>query len=175
MWREFLTDYNAKELYSPRLELKAANDNLFTDSSDMGYGGTFRGDYVMGSFPKSWLRYDIQVREFFPIYLLVASLANKFTNSSIFIRTDNTAVASAINLQTSRNPTLMFFVRKLVRLQLKHNIMCVATHIPGHKNSIADALSRLNLPQALTLLRNLGYDPKPLPVPAGLRPTNWRL
>ena len=174
-WLTFLKDYNAKELYLTRLNLTTHTDHIYTDSSDIGYGGTFRNEYFYGEFPRSWLEYDIQVREFFPILLLITIKADCFANSHLTIRTDNSSVAAAINTQTSKNKNLMQLLRKFVLSLLKNNIKCTAYHIAGKKNTISDALSRLQLTKALFLYQQLGYKPKPLPVPSSRRPGNWSL
>ena len=44
-WLSFLKNYNAKELYLTRLTLTTLTDHIYTDSSDIGYGGTFRNEY----------------------------------------------------------------------------------------------------------------------------------
>jgi hypothetical protein len=56
---------------------------------------------------------------------------------------DNIAVVYIINKQTSKDPTIMILVRRLVLPILKFNILFKASHIAGIKNIAADQLSRL--------------------------------
>ena len=172
-WLSFLREYNAKELYAARSRITSLEHHIYADSSDLGYGATYENEYFYGSFPKDWLCYDIQVREFFPILILITAKATVFANKHVAIRTDNMSVAAAINTQTSKNRTLMRLLRKFVLILLKNNIKCSAYHIQGKKNTITDALSRLQVTKALLLFRQLGYSPKPMFISASLRPVNW--
>ena len=60
---------------------------------------------------------------------------------------DNIAVVYIINKQTSKDPTIMILVRRLVLPILKFNILFKASHIAGIKNIAADQLSRLQIQQ----------------------------
>ena len=174
MWCQFLISYNAKELYADRQKLSSQTEHIFTDASSLGYGGTFQNEYFYGRFPPHWHKYDIQVKEFFPIFLLFSVKANAFRDKHLIIRTDNTSVAAAINRQTSKNKDLMVLLRKFVLLLLKYNIKCTAHHIEGKKNVVSDALSRLRISKALFYLLQLGLQPSPMAIPSTLRPMNLR-
>ena len=102
-WQQFLTTYNAKELYVDRVKLSSQSNHIFTDASLLGYGGTFQNEYFYGYFPPHWQNYDIQVKEFFPIFMLFSAKASEFHNKHLIIRTDNSSVTAAINRQTSKN------------------------------------------------------------------------
>ena len=175
LWLTFLKDYNAKEFYNDRIKFSSVHDHIYSDSSNTGYGATFGNEYFYGEFPDSWQHFDIQVKEFYPILLLITIKAKSLSNSHLTIRTDNMSVATAINSQTSKNKKLMHLLRKFVLTLLKNNIKCTAYHIQGKKNSITDALSRMKINKALSLLQQLGYTPALMPVPSSLRPANWKL
>ena len=175
LWLSFLVSYNAKEFYAPRNHIAFHSHNVFADASNAGYGASLGGHFLYGAFPESWKSYDIQVRELFPIYLIVVLFANEFRDKHLTLRSDNSSVVSAINTMTSRNVTLMHLLRKLVLTMLNYNIVCRAVHIQGSKNDITDALSRLQVHKALTGLKALGYKPRLIEVPSSLRPQNWRL
>lgn len=66
-------------------------------------------------------------------------------NTYLILYTDNSAIVSVLNKQTSKEPLVMILVRKLVLLCLTHNIVVEARHVPGADNSTADALSRLQM------------------------------
>lgn len=55
---------------------------------------------------------------------------------------DNMAVVYIINKQTSKDPHIMRLVRIFVVACMKYNIISKAVHIQGHKNVLADLLSR---------------------------------
>ena len=68
-----------------------------------------------------------------------------FRDRCITFFTDNEALVHVINKSTCTDTSLMIFLRtcKLVLVCLKHNILFKAKHISGFKNTLADALSRL--------------------------------
>ena len=63
----------------------------------------------------------------------------------------------------------MFFVRKFVSICLHHNIQFKAKHIPGVRNQLADALSRLQA-QTFMQLAPAYTEPFPTEVPLHLQP-----
>ena len=50
-----------------------------------------------------------------------------------------------INKQTSKEPSIMTLLRKLVLTCLRFNILFVARHVAGRDNTLADKLSRLQI------------------------------
>ena len=107
---------------------------MFTDSSKFEYGGTFNRDFIYGTFLSSCQELDIQVLEFYPIFLLVHLFANKLKSSSVLFHCDNIAVVAALNKETSLNKSIMKLLRPLVLTLLKFNISLSAEHIAGTKN-----------------------------------------
>ena len=93
-------------------------------------------------------------------------------NSRILFFTDNEALVHVINEQSCRDKALMFFVRKLVRVCLSHNVCFKAKHIPGLQNKLADALSRLQL-QTFKQLAPAYMHQLPTEIPLHLQPHNW--
>ena len=144
--------------------------HLYTDSSKSGYGGTYKKQYIMGIFPKSWQELDITFLEMYPLFLLLNIFANSLTNSSIVFHSDNMAVVHVINQQTSKAKPLMKLLRPMILLMLQHNISFRAEHIPGLKNNLCDSLSRQQVTPSL--LQQHGMYLNPTPVPQHLRPHN---
>ena len=67
----------------------------------------------------------------------------------------------------------MVLLRKLVLSTLENNLHLNAVHVPGCQNIICDKLSRGQVPVAT--LASLGIGPTPSPVPAWLRPHNFKM
>ena len=88
--------------------------------------------------------------------------------------TDNKALVHVINKSTFRDTSLMIFVRKLVLVCLKRYILFKAKHISGFKNTLADALSRLQI-ERFKKLAPAYMDPMPTAIPSYLLPANWHL
>ena len=68
----------------------------------------------------------------------------------------------------------MAFLRKLVSICLRHNILFKAKHIQGVRNRLADALSRLQV-QTFRHLAPPQMDSLPTEIPQSLQPQNWVL
>ena len=72
------------------------------------------------------------------------------------------------------NYKFMFFVRRLVLICLKYNIVFKAKHVPGSKNVLADSLSRLQV-DTFRRLAPAYMDESPSTIPLHLQPQNWEL
>ena len=173
LWNKFLHQFNAKRILARRESFSSQDLNICTDSSKLGFGGTFQNRFIIGTFPPAWQLLDIQVLEFYPVLCLVAIHAPFLRGKSVYIRSDNSSVVAALNSLTSRNKNLMCLLRYLVCICLSNDIIIRASHVPGSLNTICDALSRQQIPAAA--LRNCGIDPSPLHIPAWLRPQNLRI
>ena len=53
------------------------------------------------------------------------------------------ALVHIINSQSSKEPLVMSFVRRLVLQALRSHVLVKAVHVPGVANSLSDSLSRL--------------------------------
>ena len=96
------------------------------------------------------------------------------SNQHITFFTDNAALVDIINKATSRDSTVMIFVRKLVLVYLKFNILFRTRHVPGVKNNLADALSWLRVSK-FKQLAPVGAHSSPAVIPDHLLPHNWQL
>lgn len=139
----------------------------------MGYGGVYKSHFIYGKFPLSWQKFDIQVLELYPIFLLVNVFKDCLRNKSVLFHCDNISVVFAINNQTSRNKSVMSLLRPLVFLFLNYNIYFRAKHIPGKINILCDQLSRKQLSREL--LEKYDMDAEPTAIPHQLRPVNFKL
>ena len=91
----------------------------------------------------------------------------------LFFFTDNESLVHVINKQSSKEKSLMFFVRKLVLICLEYNIVFKAKHIAGVKNRLADSLSRLQV-QSFKQLAPAHMDKLPTKIPLHLQPQSWQ-
>ena len=87
------------------------------------------------------------------------------------IHTDNQALVSIINSNTSKESKVMILVRKFVLKLRMHNIQIKAIHIPGVENVLADKLSRLQIESFKELAP--WASKQPITLPADLNPENW--
>ena len=94
-------------------------------------------------------------------------------NRCITFFTDNMALISVINKCSCKDKMLMKFVRKMVLVCLKYNILFKAEHIPGINNNLADALSHQQIQQFRMMAPR--HNVQPTVIPVDLLPQNWAL
>ena len=119
--------------------------------------------WFAGMWPENWMQYHITIKELFPIVLAVELFAAELQNKCIIFHTDNIAVSHIINKQTSKEPTIMKLVRRLVVQCLRFNILFKSEHIFGSLNGLSDNISRQHIPE---FLQHFPYkNPVRIPVP----------
>jgi hypothetical protein len=144
-WLIFVESFNGKCLFLSDRWGTSEQLNLYTDASNIGFGGLFRKHWFAIKWPTDWLKYHITIREFFPIVVAIQLWGNALSNKCVTFFTDNSGVVHIINKQSSKDPTIMKLVRKFDVLTLQFNNLFKAVHIPGIKNTAADHLSRLQI------------------------------
>ncbi|XP_053395182.1 uncharacterized protein LOC123542500 isoform X1 [Mercenaria mercenaria] len=155
-WSIFVEHFNGKCLFFSDRWVDSTVLCLYTDSSNIGFGGYLGNYWFAEEWPKTWYNLHISLKELFPIVLALEFWAPKMQNKCINFFCDNIAVVGLINKQTSRDPNIMCLVRRLVLQCLKKNILFKATHLPGVTNVLADKLSRLQIDDFLEMCK---YQP----------------
>lgn len=97
-------------------------------------GGQMFGGRLLG---------NLVLLELFPIMLMVELWKQEFRNKRVRFHCDNLGVVQAINSISASSPLVVRFLRHLVLQCLCLNCYVCAVHVPGVKNNVADALSRL--------------------------------
>ena len=122
----------------------------------------------------------IAPKELAPIILAVAMWGPQGVGSKVCAQCDNMAVVYAINKKSGRDPTLANLLRLLALLCAVYDITLGARHLPGIKNTLADALSRNNLSLFLSLNPQASHMPTIIPSPFSIcysvpptNPQNW--
>lgn len=177
VWLSFLSSFNGKSLFLDETWCNSNKLNLFTDASgSIGFGAIFGSEWCYGKWPTEWLQlnHNIAFLEFYPIVLSLYLWGHKMQNRCILFFTDNESLVYVINKQSCRDKQLMFFVRKLVLVCLRYNIVFKAKHIPGTKNKLADCLSRFQVP-LFKHLAPLHMNTSPTVIPLHLQPVSWQL
>jgi len=173
LWLSFLSQFNGKSFFLQDKWLNSYNLNLFTDASGaLGFGAIFGNHWCYGRWPNEWAYLNIAILEFYPIVLSLFLWGHEMRNRCILFFTDNEALVHVINKQSCRDKRLMVFVRQLVLICLRNNILFKAKHVPGSRNSLADALSRLQV-QSFHRLAPSSMDRLPTDIPLPFQPQNW--
>ncbi|CAC5393202.1 unnamed protein product [Mytilus coruscus] len=138
--------------------------HLFTDASGTyGYGALFGSQWFLGKWDIKWQKQNIAFLELYPIVLAFEIWGHRFENQCIYFHTDNKALVSVINKQTSKDALIMFLIRRLVLHCLRNNVNFKAKHIYGSKHVLADALSRQQVQKFHRLTPWADTVPKPVP------------
>lgn len=139
----FLADYNGRSMLIDENFLNGDFLKLYTDAAgSSGYGAIFGTHWFLGKWPVAWKNLNIAVLELFPIVAYIAVRGSQWRNKSICFFTDNEAIVSVINKQTSKDVIILSLVRKLVLLCLRFNINFKSAHVRSGHNVLADLLSR---------------------------------
>ena len=91
-------------------------------------------------------RESITLKELFPVVLACAVWGRGFTNSSVVVHCDNLGAVALVNSGYSRVPQIMQLLRCLFFIRAYYQFDVWAVHVPGVENTLADAISRNNLP-----------------------------
>ena len=86
-----------------------------------------------------------------------------WANNSICFFTDNEALVTIINKQTSREACVKVLLRKLISTCLRCNINLTARHVPCRYNALADKLSRCQIKEFRTMVPWVNCEPATVP------------
>lgn len=155
-WLAFMSQFNGKRILGRRTDLF----KVFSDASgSFGYAAVFGSHWFVGTWGKDQQGWHITVKELVPLVYAVATWGPVVENQAICFYCDNKAVCDIVNGQSSRDPTVMGWVRPLVVLSLKYNVAISASHISGSSNVICDKLSRLQESKVLEEFQWLDRHP----------------
>lgn len=160
-WLQFMSTFNGKALILTQLPVSA----IYTDACSEGAGGHW-GDLWFycnwqTDMPKV-THLHINEKEVIAVALAAARWAPLWSNHRVYIFSDNAVTVASINKGTSRNNTVMGFIRYLFWLSAKFNFHITARHIPGQNNTHADMISRLHDPAMLSSFLRLFLGPVPV-------------
>lgn len=172
LWLSFLSQYNGKSMFINESFLSNHTLSLYTDSAQsLGYGAVYGSQWFYGAFPPTWQKFSITFLELYPIVLAANVWGQRWQNHSILFYTDNEALVFILNKQTSKDTKIMKLLRPLVLACLHYNVLFQAKHVRGARNTLADALSRLEVQRFRKLSPN--SNQVPTEIPSQLRPDNF--
>ncbi|XP_067435007.1 uncharacterized protein [Thunnus thynnus] len=167
MWHQFLSSWNGISFFYD-VHITDTNDiQLYTDAApSVGFGGYYGGRWFSAEWPPDFssLAPYSTILEMYPIVIAAILWGHEWSKKAIAIHSDNSAVVDIPNIGRSHNLDIMQFVRKLTLVSAQHQFIIRALHIPGHKNAIADSLSRFMFQK----FRQLAPASNPLPTPVPL-------
>ena len=122
MWLTFLQHFNGKSMFLNETFMSSLTLELHIDAAQsLGYAGIYKGKWFYGAFPTDWKTLNIMTLEFYPIILAIELWGSLWSNHSVLFFTDNEALVSVINKQTSIDALVMKMVRYMVLKCLQYN------------------------------------------------------
>ena len=105
----------------------------------------------------------------YPILVACSIWGHRWHGRRVLFHCDNQTVVHIWKKGTTRCPDIMQLVRSIFYEAAKGNFHVMIAHVSGIDNSIADALSRLQMERFRALVPEA--DAGPTPVPTRLRPS----
>ena len=153
-WARFVTSWNGVSMI-PSATHTSASLELFSDASFVGIGAYCGNAWFSAPLPVQLLdrvhatdrksRLHINVFELLAVVGAVFTWGRAWRDSSVIIFTDNKCVVDVWRSTASTSPHILSLLRPLFFFCAENNIHLKFSHIPGHTNSRADALSRLQV------------------------------
>ena len=153
-WDSFLPSWNGVAMFLDPEWTAADSLQLYTDASgSLGFGAYFNGAWFRGDWqPHQRLPLrSIQWQELFAIVAAASTWGHLWAGLRIHFHCNNLPIVQAWARQSAKHPDLMWLLRTLFLVAAQHSFTIRLSHLPGRLNSIADALSRNNLPLFFTL------------------------
>lgn len=166
LWHQFLSSWNGISFFYDDHITKPEDIQLYTDAApSIGFGGLFGNKWFSADWPAEFasLTPSSAISELYPIVIAAILWGPEWSKKTITFYTDNSAVVDIINKGRSRCLDIMQFMRRLTLISARCQFIIRATHIPGHKNLIADSLSRFSFQKFKRLAP--ASEPQPTPVP----------
>ena len=162
-WHSFIQHWNGISMMVA--SRKCNPDVILTSdaSGSWGCGAFYAGDWFQHQWSPHTINYTITAKELLPIVMAAAIWGPHWANKSVLCRCDNEAVVCILNTGTSRDPTVMGLMRCLHFIAAKFNMLISAVHLAGTRNTLADALSRNNLPLFFKHYPQANHKPSTIP------------
>ena len=124
------------------LGLPVGHLSVFTDASELGWGGVVGGLYVGGLWDPGETRH-INVLELLAVQLVLLHFQSRLQGRHVLIRSDNTATCAYLNKNGgSKSPQLHSVASEILVWSRLHLRSIKASHISGVLNVGADLMSR---------------------------------
>ena len=141
-WSMFLSSWNGISII---LEGADSGIRLFTDASGgMGCGAWWGTQWLQYKWPETGSFRDLPItqKEVLPVVLACSVWGSQWSGQTVQAYCDNEAAVVVLNTGYSRDPQIMHLLRCLFFIKAHFQMEIKVSHIPGIKNTQADAISR---------------------------------
>ena len=146
-WHKCMCNHNGVSYFPRDIDISTAK-LLFTDASDFGAAGVVDSKWTIRQFVGQfgWMkRKSIAYRELFAVVLAISTFGNYLKNTQVLMNIDNESMQIAVKQGKSKDKEIMALIRVVYFYTSIYKIDYSTMHIPGHRNSVADAASRGNM------------------------------
>lgn len=150
-WLRFLLNWNGVNMFYDTYYISNFDMQLFTDaSSTLGFGGFYQGKWFSSAWPEELpllndKTLSMAFLELYPIVVAALLWGSEWKCKKILFHCDNEGTVSIVNKGRSKCLEIMKLMRQLTWCACVNNFQFSAKHVPGRKNNISDALSRLQI------------------------------
>lgn len=146
-WLACCDEWNGTSLFIDSSWTKATDLMLWTDASGLGFGIVFASEWCYGSWDPAEEAHSIEWKELYPIVLALVMWGNHWAGRRLVVRCDNEAVCHVWKAGSSKSKPLMALMRVGLLVAAWYNVIVYLVPIPGCDNTLADCLSRLQVPR----------------------------
>lgn len=142
-WHTFMSTFNGRSL----MLYKRPITTVHTDACMEGGAGAWLHDWFYCNWQMdcpSVANMHINEKEIMAIVIAALRWSKFWANHNVLVYCDNSTTVACINKGSSKNKTLMSYIRVLFWLSARNNFKIIAKHIPGKENVLADQLSWLH-------------------------------
>ena len=156
VWQVFLNTSQPNQLCRPFTDLEAfkmaVDVGFYTDASlneNLGFGGVFGNRFIVGRWSSQFIRSQKPSIGYLELFALVAGILtwgenDSLCNTKIIVHCDNESVRHMVNKFAANGAQEMKLLRLLALDGLKYNRRVLVKYVKTSKNTLADALSRMN-------------------------------
>ena len=159
-WLAFLPSWQGSSSIIQSVWAPPTQTQLYTDASaSLGYGAYYRGHWFYGTWSTTTAAHSIAWKELYPIILAASTWGRGWRGQRILFHCDNQSVGDIWSKGSSGHADIMSLVRVLYFIAATLEFHVSIQHVPGVDNTLADALSRLQVDRFHQLCPSA--DPQP--------------
>ena len=156
-WRVFAAHWNGVSVFP--LARKPALEVTSDASGNWGCGAWSQKSWLQYQWPDEALQRHISFKELFALLLAAVTWGSCWKGVRVQWYCDNQAAVRAVSSRSCRDQPMMHLIRCLFFIEAWYQFEMVASHLPGHLNTLADDLSRNRRDSFLSKAQSMEAEP----------------